>query len=195
MQLEKFLTKAKLYCEIAGICLATLVVVLMLTACGKNITKPAEVPEPDPNDPFGYHVIIMPDPWVEHETIEAGKEAVSFNVVVPQMPEGYEFSHCKTLDDSVIEIEYAKQDEENSDQYYFICMRKGVVDRDDISGDYTPYEVEMDAKFDSCTVHVKGDGIYIYNATWKRGGASYSLVTNDGMLPTDFAETFLGISV
>jgi hypothetical protein len=169
----------------------------MLTACGSSTEQavPTPAPEPEPNDPFGYHVIIMPDPWTEHETIEDGQAAVSFDCDVPSAPDGYEFSQCRTLDDVAIEIEFAKQDEENSDQYYFICFRKAVVDRDDISGDYTQYEVEMDAKFDTDDVHVKGDGIHIYNATWKRGNARYSFVTNDGMLPTDFAEMFLGESV
>lgn len=130
-----------------------------------NFTKILEINEEN---------LQIPNPYTEHDSLEALQEAVSFKVVVPtKLPVGYQLSQMYDISHKVAEVRWTKGE---SDISYRVA--KYQAEQEDISGDYTVYdEVTIDQVGENRVIF-KGKENQIYVATWTNGKYAFSISVN-----------------
>lgn len=146
--------------------------------------------------------IGMPNPFISCETIEDAAELAGFSMKLPENPEGYSFITITAVEDSMIQIQYTTEDDDESEASENKTADSGTdsIDWDtpnqdteeitvrkasgseDISGDYNEYPENGTIVSDrNLTVTVKGKKGLIYTAVWARGKFTYSITAGSGI--------------
>lgn len=115
--------------------------------------------------------VQLPNPYMEHSTLEEAAAAAGFDLLVPDKMEGYPEKIIRTLvteESQMIEVIY-RNEEENE-----IRIRK-ATGSDDISGDYNDYEHISTLKVGEIEVTTKGNGDKVSLATWTNNDYTFSI--------------------
>lgn len=141
--------------------------------------------EASPDESGTTNGVETHNPWVEYDTMDEAKNAVGFEISVPESMEGYStrtIRVCTMESNEIIEVVYDNGDmDENK-----VRIRK-APGTEDISGVYESYE-EASVNVGEWNVIMKGRGDSIYLATWMDGDYTYSIYTSLGISDTDMAE-------
>lgn len=111
----------------------------------------------------------------EYKTLEEAESAVKFNInTIKSMPKGFNIDNLTVISNEIIEITYKNKEQD------VINFRAGK-EIDNISGDYSIYEVEKTLKINGVNVNLKGNKEKIFNlATWEKDNISYSISLING---------------
>ena len=152
--------------------LLALSVVLSLSSCastkgGENMERPV--------------IIGMANPFIDHENIDGAIDAVGFPISLPSssiLPTwvGNTVYRSSVVNMKLIEVIYSEDDTYNRE----IRIRKGIVDKEDISGDYNDYDKEAKLTIDNKEVSCFGNEEVINLAMWSDGEYKYSIHSTDG---------------
>lgn len=137
----------------------------------------------------------MPNPFTDHTTLDDAQNSAGFSIKIPNEIQGVPANVFRTLDKEMIEVIYLKDYEAKSDQTgatpdtnvsepsytdhtEIARIRKGLYDKQDISGDYTTYSETSTVEVGTRKVTLKGDNGIVMTATWTDGDYSYSISTD-----------------
>ncbi len=136
----------------------------------------------------------MPNPFTDHTTLDDAQNSAGFSIKIPNEIQGVPANVFRTLDKEMIEVIYLKDYEAKSDQTgatpdtnvsepsytdhtEIARIRKGLYDKQDISGDYTTYSETSTVEIGTRKVTLKGDNGIVMTAIWTDGDYSYSIST------------------
>ena len=115
----------------------------------------------------------MPNPWTTCDSLEDAEKLAGFEFTLPTDEEVQ--ATYSAVEGQLIEVVY---DTDGDDP---LVVRKGVGS-DDLSGDYTTYDVEGTLEVGDITVSYKGESEeVIHNAIWTSGEYSYSIYSPIGV--------------
>lgn len=115
----------------------------------------------------------MPNPWTTCDSLEDAEKLAGFEFTLPTS-EDIQATYS-AVEGQLIEVVY---DADGDDP---LVVRKGVGS-DDLSGDYTTYDVEGTLTVGEITVNYKGESEdVIHNAIWTSGDYSYSIYSPIGV--------------
>lgn len=115
----------------------------------------------------------MPNPWTTCDSLEDAEKLAGFEFTLPTDEEVQ--ATYSAVEGQLIEVVY---DADGDDP---LVVRKGVGS-DDLSGDYTTYDVEGTLEVGDITVSYKGESEeVIHNAIWTSGDYSYSIYSPIGV--------------
>ena len=89
--------------------------------------------------------VTMGNPWSDWESLEEAEAAVGFSLGLPVVISQYEAVSFRTMSGELLEVIYRYEESE-------ICVRKQAGEGQDISGDYSEYEIRTETKFDGGTM-------------------------------------------
>ncbi len=125
----------------------------------------------------------MTNPWKTCESLEDTVALAGFDIT---LPDGDVESTYSAVEGKIIEVVY----DANGDDP--LVLRKGLGD-EDLSGDYTTYDVTGTLTVGDITVNYKGESEEsIHNATWTLDGYSYSIYSAVGAT-ADAISAFVGL--
>jgi hypothetical protein len=117
------------------------------------------------------------NPFIPCESIEDAKSHLDFEMIIPEdLPDGYELSEIFAIENTLLELNYEQGTNE-------LTYRQGKGS-DDVSGDYSVYEVEKTVEVNGLDIKLMGNNTKINTATWTNGDFSFSISVNlsgDGM--------------
>ncbi len=131
----------------------------------------------------GTDVIEVPSPITQYETLEEAISAAGFDLVVPDLLDGFTDRTISVYEMDVNMIQVIYSADETS-----VTIRKEAMDEDkteDISGVYIEYENTNEVEQNGIAVTLKGSEELIYVANWTNGDFNYSIYANDGMEQAD----------
>ena len=143
-----------------------------LAACGSKDSAP---------EGSGSAEMTIANPFVDYDTIEDAAAAAGFDLKAPDTIAELAFRNVQVMNSSMIQANYGDPDEETN----HVVLRKaeGV---DDISGDYTEYELVKTVEQNGVNVTLRcEEENAVYGAIWTVDGCSYAL---NSELPMDEAE-------
>lgn len=112
--------------------------------------------------------------------IDRLKKTVPFELSVPrELPTGYQIENTSVFAGKLAQIIY-------SDGSNKIVYRE-AKGAEDVSGDFTSYDVAEDVKIDNAKVTLKGSQSLVNLATWTKDGCSFSLSFSNGIEKTAVA--------
>lgn len=115
----------------------------------------------------------MPNPWTTCDSLEDAEKLAGFEFTLPTSEDVQ--ATYSAVEGQLIEVVY---DADGDDP---LVVRKGVGS-DDLSGDYTAYDVEGTLEVGDITVNYKGESEdVIHNAIWTSGDYSYSIYSPIGV--------------
>lgn len=123
----------------------------------------------------GENIQIL-DPWQECTSLEEAGKFAGFSFTAPESVDGYTERYIAAIENEIAQVIFSNGDEDDSTLYF----RKGLGG-DDISGDYSTYDVTEEQTIDGHTVLCKGNDGLIYTVTWTDGTYSYAVMCNAGM--------------
>ena len=116
----------------------------------------------------------IPNPFKDYADMAAVKEAMGFDIVLPEKIEGYEQTLIQTdEEETLVQVFYEKDDQQ-------ILIRKAAK-QSDISGDYNQYTKEETVTVGENTITLKGDADKYKLALWTAGEYSFSVSVTEGM--------------
>ena len=158
---------------IFGICSTIL---LSFVGCGENnaVSFGVEKSEEQSQQISDDKPVAIPNPFIETKTIEEAIELAGFDIVLPEdMPEGFEITSIRTIENQMIEVIYLNGDKE-------IRIRK-AKGSDDISGDYNEYSEIVENKEIGDSAEIKGNDGKVSVITWISGDYTFALCADEGM--------------
>lgn len=120
----------------------------------------------------------IPNPFVEHETLEQAAQAAGFKLTAPDAANGSDSRVFRTMGDKLLEIVYHKGEEETA------RIRK-APGSDDISGDYTVYPQVSEVSVKGNQVTMSGSDDQVSLAVWTDSGYTYAVSAAGGISPSD----------
>lgn len=178
MKVEKENMKRLFYTILVIICTMLLVALFfMLTSDKKN-----DVQE---NEKESTNMQVV-NPRKEYDSLEKLKNALDYEIRLPQETLGYEMKYYVTILDKVAEIRFY-DDEENE-----ITYRVAKDYEDDISGLYEPFSFEIQEDGIKMIGYTEKD--FINGATWTKENYSYSLYTENGLNKEDVIKIIKSIN-
>lgn len=121
----------------------------------------------------------IPSPLMEHATLAALEQAVSFSIQQPAMPDGYAVSSLTDINQSVAQITY-----QNGDQEIVYRVGKGT---DDISGSYEDYSNKYTLEIEGVSVQLRGEQDF-HVAAWHNNGFAYSVYAPAGLTTAQISQ-------
>ena len=156
--------------KFAVIIILCLALPFFLFGCGKEHATPEETGN-----------TMIANPWKSHANLKDAENAVGFALGLSQNIEGFSAVSFRTMNDVLLELNYQKDEME-------VCVRKQLGEGQDISGDYTNYEIINETSADGAKIseyssaeHSSTKIIISYE------GYSWSLVASNG-----FGENYSG---
>lgn len=128
-------------------------------------------------DPEDMNAVQIPNPFVDHATLEEAAQAAGFELAVPAKVSGSPQRHIQAIDNKMIQVFYGDDESE-------VCIRKAPGD-DDISGDYNVYDQVGTVDVDGLSATMKGESGLIHLAIWTNDGYTYSILARTGMSDAD----------
>ena len=131
------------------------------------------------------NAVQIPNPLVSYDSIEAAAKVLGFTPNTPSyIPEGFEADDISVIGNELLQIIYT---DKNGSRISYRTA-KGT---EDISGDYTAYDIIETVKINDCDVILKGNNNLYYNASWIENDNAYSVTSSSGLekeTMTDIAE-------
>lgn len=120
--------------------------------------------------------VTVVTPYKHYETMEEVKAVTGFAMECPETYKDSSPAGYAVYGGSMIEAQYISSDEET-----VMNIRKAKEAEEDISGDYTAYDTEIQWQTDGITYTAKGnDGLY-HLILWQNGEYSYSVNVSEGI--------------
>ena len=146
--------------------LLSLGLVFSLASCGTTNT----VEEKDDVEMERPVILGMANPFIDCESLEEAENNVGFTLTLPSNEDLPSWVNKTIYRSSVVnmkllEIIYPEDDTFERE----IRIRKGITDKEEISGDYNSYESEKTVDIDGVKVNTYSNGDLIYLATWNSG--------------------------
>ena len=127
----------------------------------------------------------IPNPFVEYDSIENAKKAISFDFVYPtKLPDGYKIDTISTMEDSFIQIFYKNGEKE--------INYRMALGNDDISGDYNVYKNIEKININDLDVTVRKNDDTL-SAIWTKGDNTFSIFSNDKISQEELIEIISSI--
>lgn len=127
----------------------------------------------------------IPNPFVEYDSIENAKKAISFDFVYPtKLPKGYKIDTISTMEDNFIQIFYKNGEKEIN---YRIALGNN-----DISGDYNVYKNIEKININDLDVTVRKNDDTL-SAIWTKGDNTFSIFSNDKISQEELIEIISSI--
>ena len=120
--------------KIAVIIILCLALPFFLFACGNK---------QDAQEEAGN--VMIANPWKNHESLKEAENAVGFEFDLPESIGGFVAESFRTMNNELLELNYLKGE-------YKVCVRKQLGEGQDISGDYTNYEIINEPAFSSAKI-------------------------------------------
>ena len=121
--------------KIAVIMILCLALPFFLFGCGK---------EQSPQEETGN--VMIANPWRSHESLEDAENAVGFELGLPEsLGDGFVAESFRTMNNELLEVNYLKGEMR-------VCVRKQLGEGQDISGDYTNYEIIQESILDAAKI-------------------------------------------
>ena len=153
--------------------LLCLIVGVTATACQSG-TQEKQPDKKSENQEKQKENAQIPNPFKDYADMAAVKEAMGFDIVLPEKIEGYEQTLIQTdEEETLVQVFYKKDDQQ-------ILIRKAAK-KGDISGDYNQYTKEETVTVGENTITLKGDADNYKLALWTAGEYSFSVSVTEGM--------------
>lgn len=121
-------------------------------------------------------------------SLAALKNSANFEFKVPQeLPLDFKIDNISSISNKVVSINYVNGDDT-------IVFRTAKV-TEDISGDFTKYEVEKTVNFNSMDIILKGSNEFINLAKWNKDNISYSILAKKGLGEDDILNMAKSIDI
>ena len=151
--------------------------VLSVVSCGST-NEVNKVEEETMERPV---IIGMANPFVTSDSIEESEKLAVFTLALPSedmLPDWVTLSTYRSsvVNMKLIEVIYSEDDTYQRE----IRIRKGLTDKEEISGDYNSYEKEKNLTMGDLKVTTYSNADLIYLATWNNGEYKYSISSTDG---------------
>ncbi len=129
----------------------------------------------DKDDSNGSSPVLGGNPIKEYKTIEEAEEVVKFKInTIKVLTDKFNIDNICVISEKIIQIKYNNGKD-------IIDFRAGKS-ADDISGDYSKYEVEKNLRLNDKYIKMKGHTNGKVNlALWQIGDISYSLSAPSGI--------------
>lgn len=151
------------------------VMVLSLAACGQSASQP------QPEKASTENKAEIPNPFADCKTLEEAIHITGFDMVVPEMLEGYAQTAIQVMSGTMIQVVYRNDTDES------VSIRK-APGSDDISGDYNEYAQNDTVSIGELEVSMKGEQDLVHLATWTDGGYTYAVSVSSGLSESAMAE-------
>lgn len=119
----------------------------------------------------------IPNPFVEHETLEQAARAAGFELTVPDAANGSDSRVFRTMEDKLLEVVCRRGEEETA------RVRK-APGGGDISGDYTVYPQVREVSVKGKQVTMSGSDDKVSLAVWTDSGYTYAVSVAGGISPS-----------
>ncbi len=127
----------------------------------------------------------IPNPFVEYDSIENAKKAISFDFVYPtKLPKGYKIDTISTMEDNFIQIFYKNGEKE--------INYRMALGNNDISGDYNVYKNIEKININDLDVTVRKNDDTL-SAIWTKGDNTFSIFSNDKISQEELIEIISSI--
>ena len=137
-------------------------ITVSFVACGEQTVRQAQT-------------TAIVNPWSDCASIEEAEAAVGFTFGLPEViADSYEAVSYRTMNNELIEVIYRDGDFE-------VCVRKRAGEGQDISGDYTVYEISTEKSYNGGTItnyHNSNNNAVKQIISYR--GYSWSLVAPNG---------------
>lgn len=153
--------------KIAVILILCLALPFFLFGCGKD-------------EEMGNTMIA--NPWKNHESLNEAEKAVGFEFCLPEdLGNGFVAESFRTMNNELLELNYIKGELK-------VCVRKQPGEGQDISGDYTNYEIINESSSDGAKISEYSSAEHSsVKIIISHDGYSWSLVAFNG-----FGENYSG---
>ena len=144
------------------------------------LKKPAEEPQEEDQPMIGN--VMIPNPFVECDTLEAAAEKAGFTMDVPEAVGAYTTRVIRAMSGSMIEVQYRQ---ENAPDYYDVRKALGDAPR---HGDYNVYAEEHTVTVGEMNVTMKGNEGKVSLAYWFADGCALSVSAAEPINVDDMTE-------
>lgn len=129
-------------------------------------------------DPEDMGDVQIPDPFVDHATLEEAARAAGFELTAPDTVSGSDGRVFRTIENDLLEVIYRRGEDETA------RVRK-VPGSQDVSGDYNVYPQTGTVSVDGREVTMRGSGDKVSLAVWTDSGYSYAVSAAEGISRSD----------
>lgn len=116
---------------------------------------------------------MIPNPFVEYESIEEAQKTLDYEIKMPETPEGYELVMIQVMSEVMLQLTYEKED-------VSVTYRMEATENE-IDGFYKEFSEIVEEEINGSVVTFKSNEENCEVATWNDGTYTYAITSIEGV--------------